>query len=131
MQQPHRRPLRPAIVVAAVATFAATGAVGAGCGRNDSDQYVNCVDENGIVVDPDYCDDDDHHGGYYYYPSRTRHRVGAHAPSNWRSSSVDPKDSAARSRAGLPTSGHVGGTKVRSGGFGGGNTSSGGKSGGS
>ena len=57
MHQQHRRPLRPAIIVAAVATFAATGTVAAGCSSN-KDQYVNCVDDNGIFVDTNNCDDD-------------------------------------------------------------------------
>lgn len=114
-----RRPLRPALVVAAVAAFTSTGAVTAGCSSR-SNQYVNCVDDSGRVVDARYCDDDRYYSGghYYYLPSRTRYRVGSNAPGNWRSGSINPSDSAARTRAGLPSSGHLGGTTVRGGGFG-------------
>lgn len=125
MREPRRRPLRPSLVVAAVAAFAATGAVSAGCSSDsDDDQYVNCVDEQGQVVDPDLCDDDDgtdyhgYHGGYYYLMSPKRYKVGSKAPSDWRSKSINPSDAGARIRAGLPSTGKVGGTTVRSGGFG-------------
>lgn len=128
MQQSRRRPLRPSLVVAAVAALTATGAVNAGCSSDSDDQYVNCVDEDGKVVDPDFCENDDgsYHGGYYYYASHKKYRVGAKAPSGWRSSRVSPSDPVARSRAGLPTSGKIGGTTVHSGGFGGGSGKTGG-----
>lgn len=140
MQQVSRQPLRPAIVVAAVAAFAATGAMTAACSRS-SYKYVNCVDDNGTVVDPKLCENcvdengkivDDSNcengkssthragltSGYWYYTSGRRYQVGSHAPSNWQSSRISPSDSAARSKAGLPSSGKIGGTKVSSGGFG-------------
>lgn len=129
MQQFSRRPLRPSLVVAAVAALAATGAVTAGCSNDqDDDRYVNCVDENGQIVDPDLCDDVDddglYHSPYYFYPSHKRYKVGSKAPSDWHSSRVDPSDPSARTRAGLPSSGRIAGTTVRSGGFGGSGTGS-------
>jgi hypothetical protein len=128
MQESRRRPLRPSLVVAAVAALTATGAVNAGCSSEPDDQYVNCVDEDGEVVDPDRCEDDGgrHYSGFYYFPSHKKYRIGSKAPSNWKSSRVNPADTAARSRAGLPSSGKIGGTTVHSGGFGGGSGKTGG-----
>jgi hypothetical protein len=155
MVQLNRQPLRPALVAAAVAAFATTGTMTASC--SSSTTYVNCVDDDGNIVDSYYCnayeDDcwtnssfasvspsangnvtvyrrgcDSSHKRYWYYTSSRRYSVGTHAPSSWHSSRVDPADSSARTSAGLPSSGHVGGTKISSKGFGKSSSKSGSKS---
>ncbi|MBT8226760.1 MAG: hypothetical protein HKP61_10450 [Dactylosporangium sp.] len=128
MQQQHKRPIRPAMVVAAVAAFAATGVVTTACSTAD-DQYVYCVDEDGEVVDSDYCENDDNAGRYWYYLAKHSYRSGARMPSGWQSTRINPSDASARVKAGLPATGKIGGMKVSSGGFGKG--SSGGKGSGS
>ena len=100
------------------------------------DQYANCVNAQGQVVADYYCNDSRYYGGgggaYFIFLSTTRYSGGSFVPSGSRSSFINPGDSSARSRAGLPSSGNVGGTTVRSGGIGKGSGSSGSsKSGGS
>lgn len=113
--------LTPALVLIAAAS--ATGV--AGCGTDTEDVYYTCVDENGNVVDQDYCDNDNDHGGggYYFFSSNTYYHPGTRAPSGWQSSRFRPNDTAARQRIGLPPTGKVPG-KVTVGGFGKGGTSS-------
>jgi hypothetical protein len=125
-------PIRPGLLAAAVATFLAGGVTSA-CGSDEPDQTVYCVDDNGTVVDPDYCDDYDGSGGmaYWFWMSSGHYPVGSSVSGSgdWRSSRVNPRDPNARANAGLPRTGKVGGTTVKGGGFGSG--TSGGKSGGS
>ncbi|MGH3739855.1 MAG: hypothetical protein ACRDT8_11320 [Micromonosporaceae bacterium] len=116
----------PRFLTAAVTAFMAAGL--AGCSQEE-DKYVHCIDENGEVVDDDYCDEDDdyHGGGYWLYVAGKRYLPGSRVPSDHRSSRIDPKDSTARANAGLPSSGRVSGSTIRGGGFGsGGSGSSGG-----
>lgn len=93
------------------------------------DQYANCVNAQGQVVADYYCDDNRYYGSgggsYFIFMSTTRYSGGSFVPSGSRSSFINPGDSSARSRAGLPSSGKVGGTTVRSGGIGKGSGSSG------
>lgn len=125
----------PRFLAAAVTAFVATGV--AAC-ASESEEYVYCIDDEGEVVDPEYCedyeydyDDDDYSGGtYWYYVSSTRYSVGSRVPSDHRTSRVSPKDSSGRSAAGIPSSGRVGGTTIRGGGFGSGSSGGGGYSGG-
>jgi hypothetical protein len=121
-------PLRPGLLAAAAASFLAMGSTAA-CGEEEQpDQYVHCVDDAGNVVDPDRCDDDYDGGGIFWlWMSPTHYPVGGHAPSGWHNSRIGPRDTAARTRAGLPGTGKVGGTTVKGGGFGSGST--GGKAG--
>ncbi|MBN1171013.1 MAG: hypothetical protein JXA67_02465 [Micromonosporaceae bacterium] len=129
MSTPSRKkPIRPALVVAAVAAFVSAGTMTGACGSSD-DEYVNCVDDDGVVVDSSYCEDGNASGHYWYYVSRKRHSKGTKVPSGWLSSRINPTDTAARARAGLPSTGNIGGKKISSGGFGKGSSS--GKSGGS
>ena len=100
------------------------------------DQYANCVNAQGQVVADYYCDDYRYYGSgggaYFIFLSSTRYSSGYSVPLSNRGSFINPGDSSARSRAGLPSSGKIGGTTVRSGGIGKGSGSSGSsKSGGS
>ena len=104
-----------AAITTTVLAGAATGFL-AGCGTDyDDDDYemqeenVYCVDKDNNVVDPDLCDEHHGHGGGAYF----------FALGNWGSSYhsgqrlphygtvVDPRDPAARSKAGLSTTGTV------------------------
>ncbi|MGH3727271.1 MAG: hypothetical protein ACRDTU_00805 [Micromonosporaceae bacterium] len=115
----------PLILAAAVTAFLAAGL--AGC-SSDEDQYVYCIDDDGEVVDPDYCEDEeygDEYGSssYWYYVASSRYSVGSRVPSDHVSSRVSPSDSSGRASAGIPSSGKVGGTTIRGGGFGSGSGS--------
>ena len=128
-QPRHRRNLR--LVQAALAGVLVLPSVSA-CGHSASyDQYANCVNAQGQVVPNNYCDDSRYYGssgGYFIFMAPTLYSSGAFVPSGSRSSFISPGDPVARSRAGLPGSGRVGGTTVRSGGIGKGSGSSGGSS---
>lgn len=118
MSDRHRVKEPPRFLAATVTAFMAVGL--AGC-SSEPDQYVHCIDDDGFVVDPELCDDDEDHyggGGYWYYVSSSRYSVGSPVPSDYTSSRISPSDSDARTRAGLPATGSVGGTTIRGGGFG-------------
>ncbi|RBY89313.1 hypothetical protein [Blastococcus sp. TF02A-30] len=113
--------VRAALTTTVLAT-AATGFM-AGCGaggEDDEEQVAYCTDENGEIVDDDYCDDD--RGGglggglFFLYLGGFRPGlpVGTVLPSG--GTRINPTDTAARQRAGLPASGKVtGGTRVSGG----------------
>lgn len=103
-------------------TVLATAASGftAGCGVDtEEEQTAYCVDEDGEIVDDDYCDDD--RGGvggglFFLYLGGFRPGlpVGTVLPSG--GTRINPADTAARQRAGLPATGRVaGGTRVTGG----------------
>ena len=122
--------VRSALTTTVLAT-AATGFL-AGCGSDEEEEQVAyCTNEDGEIVDDDYCDDDYRGGGgglFFLYLGgfRSGLPVGTVLPSG--GTRVDPRDSAARQRYGLPGTGTVAsGTRV-AGGIGsgtGGNRSSG------
>jgi hypothetical protein len=135
-EQPRqRRNLR--LIQATLAGVLAVPSVSACSSDHARDQYANCVNAQGQVVADYYCDDNRYYGsggggGFFIFMAATHYSSGAFVPSGSRSSFINPGDSAARSRAGLPSTGKVGGTTVRSGGIGKGSGSSGSsKSGGS
>jgi hypothetical protein len=110
--------IRAAFTTTVLAT-AATGFM-AGCGAGGEDEQVAyCTDENGEIVDDDYCDDGSSGGGgglfFLYIGGFGRGLpVGSRLPSG--GTRIDPRDSAARRSAGLPGSGKVtGGTRVSGG----------------
>ena len=116
-------------------TVLATAASGftAGCALDtEEEQTAYCVDENGEIVDEEYCDDDYRGPGagfFFLYLGgfRSGLPVGTVLPPG--GTRIDPRDSAARQRAGLPGSGRVSsGTRV-SGGIGSGVGGSGNRSG--
>lgn len=117
------------LVALAVSSFLLAGAA-AGCSR-ESERTVHCVDDKGKVVNPNLCDGPGAGGimPYWLYTSSNHYPVGSAVPSDWTSSRISPSDTTARTNAGLPATGKVGGTTVRSGGFGSGGTGGGAKAG--
>ena len=109
--------IRAALTTTVLAT-AATGFM-AGCGADgeEDEQVAYCTDENGEIVDDDYCDDGYSGGGLFFLYMggfRTGLPVGSRLPSG--GTRIDPRDSSARQAAGLPGSGKVtGGTRVSGG----------------
>jgi len=121
-----RAPRNLRLVKAALAGTLALPSL-AGCSSNHVDQYANCVDRNNVVVDDRYCDDSHYYGGggYFIWMSSSHYGRGYSVPSSSRSY-INPGDSSSRARAGLPSSGRVGGVSVHSGGVGKGSGGSGG-----
>jgi hypothetical protein len=110
--------VRSALTTTVLAT-AATGFL-AGCGTDDDqEQVAYCTDEDGRIVDDDYCDDGYRGPGaglFFLYLGGFRPGlpVGTVLPSG--GTRINPADTAARQRAGLPATGKVGaGTRVSGG----------------
>jgi hypothetical protein len=122
--------VKSALTTTVLAT-AASGFLSA-CGTDDDDeeeQVAYCTNEDGEIVDDDFCDDGYRGGGLFFLYLGAFSRglpVGTVLPGG--GTRIDPRDTTARRNAGLPASGKVtGGTRV-SGGIGSG--SGGGSSGG-
>jgi hypothetical protein len=110
--------VRGALTTTVLAT-AATGFL-AGCGTDEDEQVAYCTNEDGEIVDDDYCDDDRGGGGggglFFLYLGAFRPGlpVGTVLPRG--GTRISPTDTAARQRYGLPGSGKVtGGTRVTGG----------------
>jgi hypothetical protein len=107
-------------------TVLATAATGhlAGCsvgGEEEEEQVAYCTDENGEIVDDDFCDDDYRGPGaglFFLYLGgfRSGLPVGTVLPRG--GTRINPTDTAARSRAGLPSTGKITGGQRVSGGLG-------------
>ena len=104
---------------------AATGFM-AGCapgGEDEEEQVAYCTDEDGQIVDEDLCDDDGRGGigggGLFFLylgGFRPGLPVGTVLPSG--GTRINPGDSVARQRAGLPGTGRVSAGQRVSGGIG-------------
>ena len=109
--------VRSALTTTVLAT-AATGFT-AGCAMDTEEQRAYCVDEDGEIVDDDYCDDDYRGPGaglFFLYLGGFRSGLPTGTVLPPGGTRIDPRDSAARERAGLPGSGRVsGGTRVSGG----------------
>lgn len=134
---------------AAITTVSLTGAAMgflSACGvEGDDDQEartVYCVDEQDQVVDDEQCEEAERNGGFvggvpFFFLlggfGGNRYSVGQTIPQQYTGAAtrVNPSDSSARSRAGLPGSGRVSsGTRVSGGiGSGAGGGSNGGSTG--
>ncbi len=102
--------------VALTSTFLLLAAGGTAACDND-DQYQDegfyCADENGVIVDEDYCDDDNDGrggfvGGFFIWHStsyRSGYPVGSRLPAG--GSRFPYNDKASRSAYGLPSSGRI------------------------
>jgi hypothetical protein len=128
---------------AAISTVSLSGAAMgflAGCGNGNDNQAreVYCVDQQDQVVDDSQCEEAEHHGGFvgglpFFFLlggfGGNRYSVGQRIPAQYTGAAtrVNPSDSTARSRSGLPTTGKVAsGTRITGGiGKGGGGGSSG------
>ena len=113
-----------AALTTTVLTTAATGFM-AGCGvdgQDEEEQVAYCTDENGEIVDEDLCDDSG--GGgigpglFFLYLGgfRSGLPVGTVLPPG--GTRINPGDSVARQRAGLPPTGKVSAGQRVSGGIG-------------
>ena len=111
--------IRAAFTTTVLATAATGFMAGCGAGGEEDEQVAYCTDENGEIVDDDYCDDSYSGGGgglfFLYLGGFGRGLpVGTVLPSG--GTRINPSDSAARQRAGLPATGKVsGGTRVSGG----------------
>jgi hypothetical protein len=112
--------IRAALTTTVLSTAATGFMAGCGAGGNDEEQVAYCTDENGKIVDEDLCDDD--RGGFgggglfflYLGGFRPGLPVGTVLPRG--GTRIDPADSAARQRSGLPANGKVSaGTRVSGG----------------
>jgi hypothetical protein len=108
-----------AALTTTVLTTAATGFM-AGCGAGgNEDQVAYCTDKDGKVVDDKYCDDGYHGPGagffFLYLGGFGRGLpIGSLLPRG--GTRINPTDTAARQRAGLPSTGKVSaGTRVSGG----------------
>jgi hypothetical protein len=106
-----------AALTTTVLTTAATGFM-AGCGLGEGeDQVAYCTDEDGNIVDDSYCDDGYRGPGLFFLylgAFRPGLPVGTRLPTG--GTRIDPRDTTARSNAGLPSRGKVtGGTRVSGG----------------
>jgi hypothetical protein len=110
-----------AALTTTVLTTAATGFLtGCGVGGGEEDQVAYCTDKDGEIVDEDLCDDD-RGGGFggglfflYLGGFRSGLPVGTVLPRG--GTRINPGDTAARQRAGLPGTGRVSaGTRVSGG----------------
>jgi len=110
-----------AALTTTVLTTAATGFL-AGCSvGGEEDQVAYCTDEDGEIVDDDYCDDDYHGPGagfFFLYLGgfRSGLPVGTVLPRG--GTRINPTDTQARQRAGLPANGKITGGQRVSGGIG-------------
>ena len=99
--------------VSLTSTFLLLAAGGTAACDNDeyTDEGFYCADENGVIVDEDYCDDDDsYHGGagfFIWHSSSYRpgYAVGQKLPAGGKRFAYN--DRAARSSFGLPSSGKI------------------------
>jgi hypothetical protein len=117
--------VRGALTTTVLAT-AATGFL-AGCGTDEEEQVAYCTNEDGEIVDDDYCDDGYRGGGglFFLYLGAFRPGlpVGTVLPSG--GTRINPTDTAARQRYGLPGTGKVTGGQRVTGGIGSGSAGSG------
>ena len=111
--------VRAALTTTVLAT-AATGFLAAcGTDEEEQEQVAYCTNEDGEIVDDDYCDDGYRGPGaglFFLYLGAFRPGlpVGTLLPRG--GTRISPTDTAARQRYGLPTSGKVtGGTRVTGG----------------
>jgi hypothetical protein len=109
-----------AALTTTVLTTAATGFMaGCGVGSGDEEQVAYCTDEDGKIVDDEYCDDGYNGPGagfFFLYLGgfRSGLPVGTVLPSG--GTRISPTDTVARQRAGLPSTGKVSaGTRVSGG----------------
>jgi hypothetical protein len=96
----------------------AAGGFAAGCAPDTQEQTAYCVDEDGKVVDDEYCDDGyDGPGAGLFFLYLGGFRSGLPTGTVLTGGTrIDPRDAEARSRAGLPRNGKVAaGTRVSGG----------------
>ena len=125
----QRRPLSLRLVSMAVAgVLVAPSLVACGSDDEQTEQTVYCVDQNDTVVDESLCDETSTSSGSHFLMfAAAGYLLGSRLPSG--GTRISPTDQAARSAAGLSSTGRAAGTTVKSGGIGKGSTGSNGSSG--
>ena len=113
--------VRAALTTTVLATAATGHLAGCSVGSEEDEQVAYCTDENGEIVDDDYCDDDyDGPGAGFFFlylgGFRTGLSPGTVLPRG--GTRIDPRDAEARSRVGLPSTGKITGGQRVSGGLG-------------
>jgi hypothetical protein len=121
-------------VKAVISTVSLSGAAmgwltacGTGTDQEDEAREVYCVDEQDQVVDDDQCEEAERNGGFvgglpFFFLlggfGGNRYSVGQTIPRQYTGAAtrVNPSDTSARSRSGLPSSGKVAsGTRISGG----------------
>ena len=109
--------IKSALTTTVLATAATGFMAGCGVGEDEDEQVAYCTNEDGEIVDDDFCDDDYNGGGLFFLyvgGFRSGLPVGSRLPSG--GTRIDPRDTQARQRAGLPATGAVAaGTRVSGG----------------
>ena len=109
--------IKSALTTTVLATAATGFMAGCGVGEDEEEQVAYCTNEDGEIVDDDFCDDGYNGGGLFFLyvgGFRSGLPVGSRLPSG--GTRIDPRDTQARQRAGLPATGKVsGGTRVSGG----------------
>ena len=114
--------VRAALTTTVLATAATGFMAGCAAGGEEDEQVAYCTDEDGKIVDEDLCDDDRGSGiggGLFFLYLGGFGRglpVGTVLPSGGQR--INPGDTAARQRAGLPGTGKVSAGQRVSGGIG-------------
>lgn len=125
---PGRPPSRQAMA-GAVAIFLLASPTLAACSDDEGDYetqdtYILCVNKDtGEIVDPALCpqvqdgedDDDGYSGVYWFHSSPTYYPPGSSYRAPPGTKYINPKSSKARSAAGLPGKGKIGGSSVKTG----------------
>jgi hypothetical protein len=99
--------------------LAAGGLAACDSGNDYQDEGFYCADENGTIVDEDYCDDDNNNGGgglggfFIWHSSSYKpgYKVGSKLPAG--GSKFAYNDRSARQSFGLPSSGRIGNGTVK------------------
>ena len=109
--------IKSALTTTVLATAATGFMAGCGVGEDEEEQVAYCTNEDGEIVDDDFCDDGYNGGGLFFLyvgGFRSGLPVGSRLPSG--GTRIDPRDTQARQRAGLPATGAVAaGTRVSGG----------------
>jgi hypothetical protein len=113
--------VRAALTTTVLATAATGYLAGCSVGGGDDDQVAYCTDEDGKIVDDKYCDDGYHGPGaglFFLYLGGFRSGLPLGTVLPRGGTRINPTDTTARSRAGLPSTGKVSGGQRVSGGLG-------------
>ena len=109
--------IKSALTTTVLATAATGFMAGCGVGEDEDEQVAYCTNEDGEIVDDDFCDDGYNGGGLFFLyvgGFRSGLPVGSRLPSG--GTRINPTDTTARRNAGLPSTGKVSaGTRVSGG----------------
>jgi hypothetical protein len=110
--------VKSALTTTVLATAATGFLAGCGTGDDEDEQVAYCTNEDGEIVDEDYCDDGYSGGGglFFLYVGAFGRGLSPGTVLPGGGQRIDPRDTTARRNAGLPSTGKVtGGTRVSGG----------------